>query len=131
MTRANTPELVGMSCVIEDTPPGLMLCDKTLRLKVIERVAPAEYVDIVLGMPEVRRQIEIAATGTSGSMKNISQRSIKQLTIPLAAPADLARMVSADALCREQISAHRAEVKRLQLLKQGLMEDLLTGQVRV
>lgn len=29
MTRANTSQLVGRSCIVDNDPPGLMLCDKT------------------------------------------------------------------------------------------------------
>jgi restriction endonuclease S subunit len=38
ITRANTPELVGMSCLVERDYPNLMLCDKTLRLVPIDGV---------------------------------------------------------------------------------------------
>lgn len=131
MTRANTAELVGLSCIVEDTPNGLMLCDKTLRLKVAKRIAPAKFVNLVLGMWEVRRQIEIAATGTSGSMKNISQISIKRLTVPLAGIQKLDRILETEAACTEQLAARKAQVRHLQMLKRGLMDDLLTGRVRV
>jgi type I restriction enzyme, S subunit len=131
MTRANTSELVGRSCIVDDAPPGLMLCDKTLRLRVDERSVPTRYIHIALGLAEVRRQIEIAATGTSGSMKNISQQSIRQLMIPMGSPEDVKRVVEIDTLHEAQISALRREVEGLRLLKQGLMDDLLTGRVRV
>ena len=131
MTRANTSQLVGRSCIVGDSPPGLMLCDKTLRLQVDERFVPTRYIHIVLGLAEVRRQIEIAATGTSGSMKNISQHSIRQLMIPLGRPEEMRQVVEIDILSEAQISALRREVEGLRLLKRGLMDDLLTGQVRV
>jgi type I restriction enzyme, S subunit len=131
MTRANTSELVGRSCIVGETPPGLMLCDKTLRLRVDERFVPTKYLHIVLGLPEVRRQIEIAATGTSGSMKNISQQSIRQLMIPLGDLDDVRRVVEVDTLHEDQLSTLNREIAKLRMVKQGLMEDLLTGRVRV
>jgi type I restriction enzyme S subunit len=131
MTRANTSQLVGRSCIVDSTPPGLMLCDKTLRLKVAAQLVPVRYVQIVLGLAEVRRQIEIAATGTSASMKNISQQSIRKLMIPIADPNDVNRIVEIDTLFETKISAMRREVERLRLVKLGLMDDLLTGKVRV
>lgn len=82
ITRANTPQLVGLSCIAEETSARLMLSDKTLRLRVNERIAPARYVQVALGSSAVRRQIENLATGTSNSMKNISQSAIKSLMIP-------------------------------------------------
>jgi type I restriction enzyme S subunit len=131
MTRANTSQLVGRSCIVENTPPGLMLCDKTLRLRVDERSVPTRYVHIILGLAEVRRQIEIAATGTSGSMKNISQQSIRQLMIPMGGPQDVKRVAEIDTLGEARASALRREIEGLRLLKQGLIDDLLTGRMRV
>jgi type I restriction enzyme, S subunit len=131
MTRANTSQLVGRSCIVDDTPSGLMLCDKTLRLRVDERSAPTRYVHIVLGLPEVRRQIEIAATGTSSSMKNISQHSIRQLMIPIGSPEETKHVVEIDKLHEARASLLCREVEALRLLKQGLMDDLLSGRVRI
>jgi type I restriction enzyme, S subunit len=82
-------------------------------------------------LAETRRQIENAATGSSGSMKNISQQSIMQLLIPSASPECIKRVVDLDVLYENQISAMRREVDRLRLLEQGLMDDLLTGHIHV
>jgi len=82
-----------------------------------------KYVQIVLGLDEIRRQIETAATGTSGSMKNISQQAIRKLVIPLGSSDEVNRVVNTDALFREQLSVNRKEVGQLRTLKQGLMDD--------
>jgi type I restriction enzyme S subunit len=131
MTRANTSQLVGRSCIVGDIPTGLMLSDKILRLRVAERPASTRYVHIVLGLAEVRSQIEIAATGTSNSMKNISQSSVRQLIVPLGSREDVDRIVEIDKLHEERITTLRDEAEALRLLKHGLMDDLLTGRVRV
>lgn len=131
ITRANTPQLVGRSCIVNDTPRGLMLSDKTLRLNLASQSFPARYVQVVLGLAEVRRQIEIAATGTSSSMKNISQRAIKMLMIPIGDPSDIERTVEIDIMYEKQLAALTEDVDKLRLLKLGLMDDLLTGRVRV
>jgi restriction endonuclease S subunit len=132
ITRANTSKLVGRSCIVHGgVSPRLMLCDKTLRLRVAKQSAPAQYVHIVLGLAEVRRQIEIAATGTSGSMKNISQAEIRRLMIPIGRPGDIDRVVEADATLQAQVAALHREVNQLRSLRAGLMDDLLTGRARV
>jgi restriction endonuclease S subunit len=131
MTRANTTQLVGLSCVVEHAPPHLMLCDKTLRLKFTHPYAVSRFVHVVLGINEIRRQIEIEATGTSGSMKNISQQAIRRLMIPLGSVDDIERVTRVDASFKAQLDSMRREVEQLQALKQGLMDDMLTGRVRV
>ena len=40
-------------------------------------------------------------------------------------------MTTVDALFRAQLDSMRREVGRLRALKQGLMDDVLTGRVRV
>ncbi|GAV44645.1 restriction endonuclease subunit S [Streptomyces acidiscabies] len=130
MTRANTADLVGLSCIAEETSSKLMLSDKTLRLVIDDRKASAEFVDLALEMDELRTQIQIAATGTSASMKNISQSSIQALVVPYSA-MEMERICRLDAAHRKLLSVQQEELLRLRDLKQGLTEDLLTGRVRV
>ena len=131
MTRANTDDLIGLSCIAEDPPQGLMLCDKTLRLDVNPELTIPEFVNLVLGLGEVRNQIRAMASGTSGSMKNISQDSIRELRIPLPALDVQQRLLGAVGACESKISDVRQRLDKLQLIKKGLMDDLLTGKVRV
>ena len=123
ITRANTSALVGQSCVVGDTPPGLMLCDKTLRLRVNERLAPTRYLQLALVHPSVRRQIENAATGTSGSMKNISQQSIRRLMIPVGSMTEMQQIVeildSADAL----MAVGKQRIAKLGAVQAGLLHS--------
>jgi type I restriction enzyme, S subunit len=82
ITRANTPDLIGLACFVRQVQPQLMLSDKTLRLVVDRNVADPRFVAHALAAPSARRQISRAGTGSSGSMKNISQRDIRSLLIP-------------------------------------------------
>lgn len=129
ITRANTYELVAQACVICDTPPHLMLCDKTLRLKPNAR-ASAKYLCIALTTPTARRHIEINATGSSGTMKNITQGAIRSIPVP-----DLDR--EAQDLLTQQMEAISSRIRaenegldKLKSLKFGLSSDLLSGRVR-
>jgi type I restriction enzyme S subunit len=131
MTRANTDDLIGLSCIAKDPPPGLMLCDKTLRLDVNPELAIPEFVNLVLGLGEVRNQIRAMASGTSGSMKNVSQDSIRKLRIPLPSLDVQQRLLSAVGACESKISNARHRLDKLRLIKDGLTDDLLTGKVRV
>ncbi|MGW3275091.1 restriction endonuclease subunit S [Streptomyces kronopolitis] len=78
-SRANTPELVGSACIAVPTVERLLLSDKTLRLVVNPALADTRFVNICLAGRDVRRQIEVAASGSSRSMQNISQRSVEGL----------------------------------------------------
>ncbi len=80
MTRSNTSELVGETCLVNCDYEELMLCDKTLRLMPRPDVSPA-LLWHMLQSRRVRREIEAVATGTGGAMKNISQPKIKALLV--------------------------------------------------
>ncbi|MEU1020748.1 restriction endonuclease subunit S [Streptomyces sp. NPDC005904] len=131
ITRANTPDLVGMSCVVEQTRPGLMLCDKTLRLNLSAGAGSPEFLSDLLRLPEVRRQIEVAATGTSSSMKNISQESIKNLVIPWGAVDVQAESMKLASGFKEKRANFLKDVVKLRSVKKALMDDLLSGKIRV
>lgn len=98
MTRCNTPELVGLSCIVDRDYPKLMLCDKTLNL------VPADGISVrwlwhVIQMPAVRRQLKTMASGTGAAMKNISQATIRALMVhqPPVDPTPIIRVLD-DAL---------------------------------
>ena len=83
ISRANTRELVGGAAVATKDYPRLMLCDKLYRLRLsTERAAP-EFLALYLGSSAPREQIELAASGASDSMQNISQSVVMDMPISL------------------------------------------------
>lgn len=92
MSRANTARLVGRSVVVTDPPPRLMLSDKHVRLRFLNRVC-AEYVNIVNGSSYARSYYAVVATGTSDSMRNINRDQILALPIPVPPLAEQRRIL--------------------------------------
>ncbi|MFW4677317.1 restriction endonuclease subunit S [Pseudomonas aeruginosa] len=131
LSRANTFELVGLVCYVTNHPERLMLSDKTLRLSVKANRMTTTFLFWQLQHPKTRTQIEIAATGTSGSMKNISQGGVEKLWIsrPLIDEQEeiTKRLVAASDRCRDE----QEKLSKMREMKSGLMDDLLTGRVRV
>lgn len=84
VSRANTSERVGWACIVDNAPARTYLCDKTLRLQPDPAVVDPLILVALLGFEPARRQIEGHATGSSASMKNISQKKLLsiKLTIP-------------------------------------------------
>jgi restriction endonuclease S subunit len=83
ITRCNTTELVGRVCIVTESHPSLMLCDKTIKLVFTGDKVKAGYMEAILKSRDLRIQIEARATGTGGAMKNISQDDIRSLVVPL------------------------------------------------
>ncbi|MYV97572.1 restriction endonuclease subunit S [Streptomyces sp. SID3343] len=93
ISRANTAELVGRSVFVDRAPPRLMLSDKTLRLSPVDGCNP-RYLNLANLSPSARSHYEREATGTSSSMKNVSQKVIRRTPIPLPPRAEQDRIVA-------------------------------------
>jgi type I restriction enzyme, S subunit len=84
ISRANTRELVGSAAVAENAYPRLLLCDKLYRVRFNQALCIPRFLALYLGSDVARSRIELAATGASSSMVNISQSTI--LEMPIAVP---------------------------------------------
>jgi restriction endonuclease S subunit len=131
LCRANgVKSLVGVTALVRDTPPKLMLSDKLMRLIADKSVIENAYLELVLASADVRRQIDAATSGSSGQ-NNISQGLVRALRVHLPSLSRQRQVVAYTEAGRNVVHALKAERSKLLTLKQGLMEDLLTGRVRV
>lgn len=131
LSRANTFELVGLVCYVTNHPESLMLSDKTLRLSVKANRMTTNFLFWQLQHPKTRTQIEIAATGTSGSMKNISQGGVEQLWISRPQIDEQEEITKRLLAALDRYRDEQEKLSKMREMKSGLMDDLLTGRVRV
>jgi type I restriction enzyme, S subunit len=87
LSRANTVDLVGATVLVAKTRPRLLLSDKSLRLVPYPGIDKA-WLNFTLQSRFVRGQFEEQATGTSDSMRNLSQAKILATTVPLPSTAE-------------------------------------------
>lgn len=91
-SRANTIELVGAVAIAHNPPDGLLLPDKIWRIEWnCKRIYP-QYAYYLLRSAELRRVLALIGSGTSGSMKNISQAKLVRVSVPLP-PLDEQRRI--------------------------------------
>lgn len=81
ISRANTIELVGACVIVTAVTRNVMLSDKVLRLRTAGGLD--RWLMWVLRSRFGRRQIEALATGNQDSMRNIGQKAIASIYIPL------------------------------------------------
>ncbi|RZD61778.1 hypothetical protein C0Q58_15010 [Streptomyces albidoflavus] len=86
VSRANTPAYVGAPVLVGECRSRLLLSDKSLRL-VPKPGIDRTWLIQALSSPYARNQISAKATGTKDSMRNISQRELSGICIPIP-PAD-------------------------------------------
>ncbi|MHB0984346.1 MAG: restriction endonuclease subunit S [Sulfuricella sp.] len=101
-SRANTVELVGATAIVERTDGKTLLPDKLWRFVWAEPVDPA-YMHALFQTPQVRRELGKLSSGTSASMRNISQAKLFGLPLPVA-PYDK----------QKEFSEHAAAVRSIQ-----------------
>jgi len=99
-SRANTQELVGATVVVEKTDGTSLLPDKLWRFVWSEPVDQA-YMHALFQSRHVRTELGKLSSGTSESMRNISQGKLFAFSLPVA-PIDLQRSFG------EQVAAIRA-----------------------
>ena len=92
-TRANTRELVAATCLVEQDCENLFLPDKIWSIETKEEVATREYLRFLLSEPQYRSLLTRKATGTSGSMLNVSQKKLLEMDAPIP-PIELQRRFS-------------------------------------
>jgi type I restriction enzyme, S subunit len=81
-SRKNTYELVGASAYVYQTRPRLMIPDLIFRLCCKARV-DSIYIWQVLSQKTIRSRLTRLASGSSGSMPNISKNRLRTLPIPI------------------------------------------------
>ncbi len=131
ISRANTMELVGAVVRVPEDYPLRLLSDKTLRLVVnTDKVLP-DYLLTVLKWPEARAHIENNATGTSDSMRNISQKTIRSIPIPLLSKNEQQAIINRSTAVHHELDRIRENTTQmlndLALLPQKILAQAFEG----
>ena len=128
--RSNTLELVGTTAIFDGPPATFVYPDLMMRLRFKRRVTGDlfwRYANSASG----RSFFRSVAAGSTGSMPKISGEKLRQMPVPVPTKAEqeaIAEALSdADALIE---SLEQLLVKKRQL-KQGAMQELLTGKKRL
>ncbi|MFJ6237045.1 restriction endonuclease subunit S [Streptomyces griseus] len=135
VSRANTRDLVGSAAVVAGDYPRLMLSDKLYALALDEPKAVPRYVAHLMASRRVRDLIEMAASGASASMLNISRDEIMNLPMNVPEVAEQNRIL--DHLDREtaNIDSLIAKTQRhIELAKErriALITAAVTGRIDI
>ena len=129
VSRANTRQLLGSAALVTPSSARLVQCDKLYRIATRTDVLDQRYLARAFASAWVRHQLERDATGTSDSMQNTIQQSIRELELPIPPPKD--QLLIADFLDREteRIDALVAKKQRLIELLQEKRTALISHAV--
>ncbi|WP_432887990.1 restriction endonuclease subunit S [Kribbella sp. CA-245084] len=130
ISRSNTRDLVGLAGVFRDVGAPCYYPDLMMRL-VPSGTVSNTYLAAVLNTQRVRRQITNVASGTSGSMVKITKSTVETLTLPIPSRSEQDRIEAATRAATEALDSELNRLEKLRFLKAGLIDDLLTGRVRL
>ncbi|MBK1619319.1 hypothetical protein CKO42_12900 [Lamprobacter modestohalophilus] len=132
VSRANTKELLGSATLVSNTQGKIILCDKLYRLNLLADISP-RFLVRVLRSPVSRYQYEREATGTSGSMQNIGQDTLKNLVHPLPPLSEqnqiatwLDRTLDFDSRVESSVLG---SISKLEEYRSALITAAVTGQI--
>jgi type I restriction enzyme, S subunit len=130
ISRSNTRSLVGLVGIFRDVGEPCTYPDLMVRL-VFSGEVLSEYMEQVFMSPLMRRQIENAATGTSGSMVKISGALIRGFVFTRPPVEEQRRILSKLKAEDSNLGSTVQSLSKLRSLKTALMQDLLSGKKRV
>ena len=131
LSRMNTPTLVGANGFVDRDYPNLFLPDRLWQLKIRKDKANCRWLGFWMEFKETRDLLSRIATGTSGSMKNITKEDVRALPISLPSLPEQSLMAEILMVSEREIDAHREALVRFRTEKKALMQQLLTGKRRV
>lgn len=128
VSRINTPELVGASAYVERDYTNLFLPDRLWQLRPTSDAVHMKWLAIWLAMKSTRVRLSSFATGSSGSMKNISKDQLLSLTLTLP-PLEHQRLIADEISAWSRAARNlRQQAAKLSEEKAALMQQLLTGR---
>jgi type I restriction enzyme S subunit len=129
--RTNSFEHVGRTAIWRGELDRATFASYLVRLNPDPRRLIPEYLVRWLNHPAIQQRIRRIAT-PGVQQVNINPTSLRK--IPIELPVDISRQAEVARIlneCDQAADRIRAELECLKLVKQGLMDDLVTGRVRV
>jgi type I restriction enzyme S subunit len=78
-----------------------------------------------------KHQLGMVSPGGAGRNKTLSRSKFLRLNLPLPSLAEQTRIIKSLEAVEQRIEAEQAYLSRLERVKQGLMQKLLSGEIRV
>jgi type I restriction enzyme, S subunit len=130
INRVNVVDLVGKCAVVPTLSEPVVFESNIMRLKVDSSKLLPPFLALWLSGREAREHFRRSAK-TAIAQASINQTDVRSCIVQVPPLKEQEEILSAVRSAKERITATTSEVRKLRLLKQGLMNDLLTGRVRV
>lgn len=130
VSRSNTESFVGASAYVDKDYQDIFLPDK-LWQTVPKPDANMKWLSYVLASEHVRYTLSKLATGTSGSMKNITKGELLTLKILIPPLPEQKKIAQTLSIWETAIATTQQLLVNSKQQKKALMQQLLTGEKRL
>lgn len=132
ISRMNTPELVGETGYVDKDYDNLFLPDRLWQTKFNDDIyVNGKWLSSLLTTEKIKFKIKNIATGTSGSMKNISKNNFLSITISYPNKPEQQKIAQILSTWDKAIELKEKLIEEKKKQKKGLMQRLLTGVIRL
>ncbi len=126
---SETPEEVGMSSVLLEDVEGCVFSGFVLRARPKNNMLNPQYCKYCFSTPEIRSAIILGCTYTTRALTNGKQLSA--ISIPVPPLEEQKRIAEALSDVDSMISSLEKLIAKKKAVKQGAMQELLTGKKRL
>ncbi len=133
ITRAGPRVRVGICCLVRNTRPRLINCDKVYRIILDENQVDGEYFEYVMNSPEILSKIEVMKSGTSDSGLNLTQKAFLKLRIPYV-PLNEQRQIVCEiesrlSVCDKVEQSITESLEKAKALHQSILKKAFEGKL--
>lgn len=130
LIRGNAnPSLVATAGIVRSHPVGCIYPDLLMRLTP-KATVDARFLVYLINSPSVHDRFLRLAKTTNGTLK-VNGRDVSSVQIPMAPLDEQHRIVAILDAVDAELRTEQAKLTALTTLKAGLLQDLLSGRVRV
>lgn len=130
MNEGGDADKLGRGAVWKGQIPGCLHQNHVFRVRCNLTELNPRYLSLVTGAADGKRYF-LSASKQTTNLATINSQQIKRFPVPLRSLARQAQIVETVAAFTARVEAERRSLEKARLLKLGLMNDLLTGRVRV
>ena len=133
MTCAGPRNRCGVACLVEATPPRLMMSGKMYRFRPQPKALQPKYLAYLIRRRDTQLEIDRMKTGISDSGLNLTHDKFAQLRVPLPPLPEQHRIVQKIEALFSELDAGEASLTRarsqLALYRQSLLKSAFQGKL--
>lgn len=130
ISRMNTPQLVGESGYVDQDYLDLYVPDRLWQTQIKKDSFNSKWVASFLITDKNREILKSIATGTSGSMKNISKPNFLGISLIYPSLPEQQKIASFLSAVDEKIRQLQRKKELVEQYKKGVMQQLFSGKLR-